>query len=378
VTAAAFDFVAEIRKRPRTWMFVAWTIFGLYYGARNVISAFARGRQIDWSRDFLYELIYWYSWALMMPLIVWLVRRARRRLATGNAVLAIAAAGIVITPVHGALEATLAISFDRFVLGVTPDQIARNLPAIRRAVLLGCFTGYVTYWIIVGLDFAIGYYRGFHERRVAAADLERHLTQARLQNLRAQLHPHFLFNTLNTVSILMMRDLAGARQVLTRLGDLLRLTLQSSDAQEVTVRDEIDYVRRYLDIEQVRFSDRLSVAVDVDPRALDARIPAMILQPLVENSIRHGIAAKSSSGAVAIRIRRANDAVQISVQDDGPGFDGTRAEGVGLSNTRARLSQLYGPAQSLATAAAPGGGALVTITLPYRMLDPEAGLRPAR
>lgn len=361
------ELISRIRRRPGAWMLAAWTLFGLYYGTRNVISATARGRQIDWNRDFLYELIYWYGWALMTPLILWFSRRARLRLTPGKAVAAIAAFGVIVTPLQGALEATIAVGFDRFVMRVPPEQISRNLPLIVRAVLLGCFTGYVTYWIIVGIDFAIAYYRGYHDREVSAADLERRLSEARLQNLRAQLHPHFLFNTLNTVSILMMRDLASARQVLARLGDLLRLTLQSSNAQEVSVRDEVDYVRRYLDIEQVRFSDRLKVDIDVDPRALDAMMPAMILQPLVENAIRHGVAAKSTAGALSVRIRRLDGNLELRVQDDGPGFPHSPVEGVGLSNTRSRLAQLYGSAQRFETSNAPAGGAVVTISIPYRV-----------
>jgi sensor histidine kinase YesM len=183
-----------------------------------------------------------------------------------------------------------------------------------------------------------------------------------------QLHPHFLFNTLHAVSTLLHRDPDAADEMLSQLSDLLRMTLENFGLQEVSLREELEFIRRYLDIQQTRFQDRLRVTIDVPPETLDARVPNQALQPIVENAIHHGLEGRTGSGTIEIRARGRAAMLQLSVRDDGPGLAATwqvaQQEGIGLSNTRARLKQLYGSLASLDLSNHPLGGTVVTLLIP--------------
>ena len=235
------------------------------------------------------------------------------------------------------------------------------------------------YWVIVSVHHAFDYYRQVQERELRAAELEKRLAQARLQALQMQLNPHFLFNTLHAISSLMHKEVEAADRMITRLSDLLRYALESTDAQEVPLRQELDFLERYLEIEQTRFGDRLAVRVDVAPDTLDALVPNLVLQPLVENAIRHGIEPRSQGGRIELRCRRENGRLVLEVRDNGVGLspNGKLEEGVGLSNTRARLEQLYGEKHSFAFGEAPGGGLAVRLELPFRALKDTQTLRSA-
>jgi len=227
--------------------------------------------------------------------------------------------------------------------------------------------------------YGIGYARQHRAREIAASRLETELTEARLAALKAQLHPHFLFNAFNSVSALLGRDPAAAREMLARLESLLTLTLERAEAQEVTLAEELRVVEMYAGIEGVRFSDRLSVEVDVDPRLHDVLVPHLVLQPLVENAVKHGIAARPGPGRIAVSARADGGRIVLSVADDGPGTSAdsaSRGEGIGLANTRARLAQLYGAAAALAVESAAGRGTRVTVTLPLRRA-PRAPEKPS-
>ena len=206
-----------------------------------------------------------------------------------------------------------------------------------------------------------------------AAQLETQLARAQLDALRTQLHPHFLFNTLNTISVLMREDVATANRMLLRLSELLRLALKNAGTHEVSLRQEMEFLRSYLEIERTRFQHRLKVQTEIDPEALDALVPNLILQPLVENAIRHGVAPRPTQSTIEIRALRRNGRVELRVRDDGPGIDEMRKEaaagGIGLSNTRARLDKLYGAAHSFQLSPADGGGTQVTITIPFHPAD---------
>jgi sensor histidine kinase YesM len=198
------------------------------------------------------------------------------------------------------------------------------------------------------------------------------LTLAQLEALKMQLHPHFLFNTLHSISALVHRDPDAADRMIARLGDFLRLTLENSGAAEVSLQKELEFLTCYLEIERVRFQDRLTTSVEVEPSALDSPVPNLILQPIVENALRHGVAQSSAPGRVEISAKRENGSLRIRVRDNGPGLNrvtGSREafkEGVGLSNTRARLEQLYGESHRFEMSDAPDGGLLVTMVIPAR------------
>jgi signal transduction histidine kinase len=219
---------------------------------------------------------------------------------------------------------------------------------------------------ILGLGHAHNYYRRYRKGELAASRLEAQLARAQLQVLKMQMHPHFLFNTLNAISALLHRDIDLADRMIARLGDLLRLTLENAGTQEVTLQQELDFVGVYLEIEGARLGPRLGVHFAVEPETRSACVPNLILQPLVENAIRHGIAPYPRAGRIEIAARRAEGRLEIQVRDDGPGVGTECKEGVGLSNTRARLQQLYGPAHSFEMVNGPERGLTVTLTVPFR------------
>jgi two-component system, LytTR family, sensor kinase len=223
--------------------------------------------------------------------------------------------------------------------------------------------------------YGVSYARRHRAREIAASRLETELAGARLSALKAQLHPHFLFNAFNSVSALLGRDPAAAREMLARLESLLRVTLERADAQEVALAEELRVVEMYAGIEGVRFSDRLRVEIDAAPALRGALVPHLLLQPLVENAVKHGIAARPGPGRIAVSARAEGGRLVLSVADDGPGApaDGaSRGEGIGLANTRARLAQLHGPGAALSVESAEGRGTRVTVTLPLRFATSSA------
>ena len=237
---------------------------------------------------------------------------------------------------------------------------------------------FIVYLVVLGVGLARNYYVRYQARleetrrleaeatelRAEAAELHAQVTDARLNALRTQLNPHFLFNTLNAVSTLVDEDPPGARRMIARLSDLLRHTLEG-DEQEITLARELEMLRRYLDIMEVRFQDKLEVSIEAEASLDDALVPNLVLQPLVENAFRHGLALMQTAGRVVVRVARDDGDLVLTVRDNGRGPAKEVREGVGLANTRARLTQLYGARQRLALTAAEGGGALVEVRFPY-------------
>ncbi|HLW76600.1 MAG TPA: histidine kinase, partial [Bryobacteraceae bacterium] len=211
-------------------------------------------------------------------------------------------------------------------------------------------------WLLFGVRHAMEYYRRDRMREVAESRLQAQLARAQVDVLRAQLQPHFLFNTLHAISALMYRDVESADRMMTRLSDFLRLTLDSSGVQEVTLKREMEYLDKYIEIEQVRFGERLRIERRIEPRALDLLVPNLALQPLVENAVRYAIAPRAAGGRIEIVAKVVGDELWIEVKDDGAGATGGVKEGVGLSNTRARLEQLYGKWARLELGNAESGG----------------------
>jgi LytS/YehU family sensor histidine kinase len=222
------------------------------------------------------------------------------------------------------------------------------------------------YWAVVGLHHTIDYYSRYQDREVQAAQLQAQLAQAQLDVLKMQLHPHFLFNTLNSISVLMQTDVQAAKSTLVCLSQLLRGALQASKSHEVALRQEVEFLQNYLEIEQTRFQDRLTTRVRVDPDALDAQVPYFILQPLVENAIRHGGAER-----VDVDVERREDSIHITVSDGGPGAQerspAGAGNGIGLANTQARLEKLYGSRSLLEFRNSPEGGFTAAVTIPFRV-----------
>src|SRR6058998_2734353 len=323
--------------KQRLWLLgiLTWTVLGLMSAAQNAAWRAYTDRPIDWVRIVPTSLADWLTCGMFTPAFFWMVRRFPIRGERWWSSL----------PIH--LAASLVFVF----LKVTAytrlfNALNPGLHRTYRDVLFGGFYGdLLAYWGAVGVIHAIEYYRESRERQVEAARLDGALRAAELENLRAQLQPHFLFNTLQSISTLIHRDQAAADRMLTDLSDLLRLSLRHTAAQEVPLRDELGFLGRYLDIMRVRFGDRLAIVVDAAADVLDAMVPSLVLQPLAENAIRHGMADRTDRGHVAVRAVRDGGAVRLEVSDDGLGMGGAspaEGNGIGLANTRERLARLYG------------------------------------
>jgi sensor histidine kinase YesM len=257
----------------------------------------------------------------------------------------------------------------------------RALPAFliyKYYVLLSNFlVGLVVYGLILAVGVALNYYGQYRQEELRASQLEAQLAQSQLQALKMQLHPHFLFNTLNSISALQLVDLRAAQKMMARLGDFLRMTLDNVGAQEVTLKEEIEFLRCYLEIEHTRFDKRLTTRLLIAPDTLDAKVPNLILQPIVENAIRHGIAPRLAPGIISISAQRENGLLRMQVVDNGEGLTentGNKAgpaEGLGLANTRSRLQHLYGSKARLHLANAREGGLVVTLEIPFILSTTE-------
>jgi hypothetical protein len=351
------------RRRNRQLVFLFWVLpaFVAAYGMHIVSVRYNPG--LTFVEKFGGQLLNWASWGVWALLIFAILDRlgaANARWTTMALVLVPLNAIVVLAQILVAAGVTRLYGFgESFPLEST---IAVGM-RVSGAIFV------VTFWAIVGAHAGIRWYEAWRAEAVRSAQLSADLSAAQLRALRAQLNPHFLFNSLNSVVTLIGRDPAGAERMLVRLSDLLRGTLALSSDQEVPLRRELELVEQYLDIEQIRFRDRLSVEWTVDDVARDAAVPALALQPLIENAIVHGTSRNTGGGRITVAATVDGSARQISVRDNGPGpnADGARAgTGIGLSNLRERLNRLYGNAAALSLADAPGGGALATLTLPFR------------
>lgn len=224
------------------------------------------------------------------------------------------------------------------------------------------------YWPVLGLAHLVAFRQKYLDREVRAAELQAQLAEAQLRALKMQVQPHFFFNTLHSISSLMHTDVQAADKMITRLSELLRMSLEGADTQECPLWQEIEFLDKYLQIEQIRFSDRLSVSLDIAPDTCDATVPYMILQPLVENAVRHGISKLTKEGKICILAHRENGWLRLAVQDNGPGFSlATKGEdgGLGLSNTRERMEKLYGERQCFSVRHLSEGGVEVCVQVPF-------------
>lgn len=342
---------------------VLWSLIGLAFAGQFYLSSSLIGRSITWTQAISYSLADWYVWAVLSWPIAHLSRRVSAEPHSPWRIAAIhlgSALGFALTYVilralvgqaHGWLideEATFAEVFVPLFVKTYPFNL-------------------LIYGVIVSVTHALDYYRKYHERTVQALELEKHLTEARLQSLLRQLKPHFLFNALNGIASLMYSDVAAAEKMLVRLSELLRQTMSQTGAPLTPLKAEIAFLERYLEIERIRFRDRLTVQFEIDPATLDAQVPSMILQPLVENAIRHGIEPQMRSGRIRLRSGLDGDNLILSVSDNGGGLPpgGFKREGIGLANSRARLAELYGDQQRFEVFNEAEGGLCVRLTFPF-------------
>jgi two-component system LytT family sensor kinase len=356
------------RSWPLVW---AWSLavwFVVWALMSSQVYAYYRGRDlpVPWIR-FVASLAESLLWGLVSPLVLWFCWRWPLSGGRWRTTLPLHLLAGLLLPAAFIAPATLA----RYALGralADPSLYQPLSPGLLFHFLVG---NIFTYIDVVAVGHALHYARDSRAKDLRASRLEARLAEAQLQVLRMQLHPHFLFNTLHTISALMHKDLKAADRMLALLGDLLRDSFAKIGAQEVTLKQELDFLERYLEIEKTRFQDRLRVETKIDPETLDAEVPNLLLQPLVENALRHGIARRREAGLIELVARRENGRLELRVRDDGPGLPSeaemSRRGGVGLANTQARLQQLYGSAHRFELLNRPEGGLEVVLSLPFRV-----------
>lgn len=339
-----------------------WTLVGLAFASQFYLSSAQIGRSVTWTQAITYSLADWYVWAILSLPILALARRFPPDVAQPWR----------IASIH--LFAALVTSFVYVVLRSAVGQVQSlivgepvTFSEVFRPLVVKTFPfNLLIYGVIISVSHAVDYYRKYHDRTVHTLELEKHLAEARLQSLLRQLKPHFLFNTLNGIASLMHRDVDAADRMLVRLSELLRVTMNRSGQPLTSVREEITFIEKYLEIERIRFSDRLQTTVQVAPDAFETKVPSLIIQPLVENAIRHGIEPNTRNGLIEVSVQRQGDVLELTVRDNGVGMPagGFTREGIGLGNTRARLRELYGDRHRFELANHPDGGLVVRLTLP--------------
>lgn len=340
-----------------------WTLVGLAFASQIYLQSNLLGHSITWGEAIRYSLEEWYVYGALSFPVVWLARRFPPE---GGRLWFTAC-------VH--LGAALVFSLSYVLLGALVGQVDSSITGesatygeVFHPLLVRTFPyNLLIYGVIVSFSHAFDYYRKYHERTVQTLELEKHLTEARLQALLRQLKPHFLFNTLNGIASLMHTDVEAADRMLVRLAELLRITMAHTGAPQTTLRKEVSFIERYLEIEKIRFRSRLEVTIAIDEDALDGQIPSLILQPVVENAVRHGIEPHARIGRIELRGVRQNGQLILTVFDNGGGIPsgGPKKEGIGLSNTRARLTELYGARQQFELVNRPEGGLCVRMEIPF-------------
>jgi two-component system LytT family sensor kinase len=346
-------------------IFGVWTLLAVILAGTNALYRVNLGEPARFWHGLSVNLLDYWIWAALTPVIFYFAKKfpfQRRKLIRTIAIHF--GFYLLLTLAHEVLAQLLGIP-----AGV-PDAYRASI--FRYRFIASLYDSLWMYWPAVGIWSLIEYYQRYRERDMRAAQLKEQLTRAELQALRNQLHPHFLFNTLNSVASLMHEDVQAADDMLADLSHLLRVYLSGNEEQEIPLRQEIELLNTYLRIQKRRFEDRLSSSIDVPASLLDASFPALLLQPLVENAILHGIAPRPIPGKVSVCARSEGDRLRLDVVDDGTGLSSESKDRIGLANTRSRLRQLYGDRHTFQIANRVPTGVTVTMTIPLRFLTSPA------
>ncbi len=319
--------------------FTVCTILTMFFFGQQYFWAYSNDKEFNFWADFSYQAIYHYMWGILFFVIIWLAKRFR--IEKNNLAVAVPlhiVFGLMVAFVHRFF------SFVPYIYIFYPHKTGDGFISygMLNKVISGAFDSFLAYFFLLGLYYGYEYYKQYKEHLIKSQELETQLAQAQLQALKMQLQPHFLFNTMHAISTLMEENVAIARKMLTRLSDLLRQTLDNIGVQEVTFQQELDFVKSYLEIELTRFHDRLQVEYEIAQDVLNAGVPNLILQPLVENAIKHGISPKAEGGKVIISAKPVNDRLELMICDNGKGNGSAEiTEGLGIKNTRLRLERMY-------------------------------------
>lgn len=351
------------RLKSRALAFGFWTLLALSYALSAGFSELAEGNPATWTRMVIWNLTNFWLWMLLVPGIAWLGR--------------VTAAGswgrFCLVHIPASLGVALGQTLVRISLfwelcGARQASVHTLGQYLRGELVDNLHLAVLTYWVVLVVLRGLESNRHLREERVRRAELETQLAQSQLQALRTQIQPHFLFNTLNAISALALAEPLQARKMISRLSDLLRLTLEEHHLQLLPLSRELEFVRHYLEIQRERFRDRLDTHFEVTEQALRAEVPCMILQPLVENALQHGLLPKVSRGTLRILAHCEGQHLRVAVEDDGLGLPAAGiVEGVGLGNTRARLEKLFGAAASLQMQTREGGGTRVEVRVPLQV-----------
>lgn len=343
--------------------FGGWTLLVLIFTTQFYLTAQYGVDALTWRAAFFIAGSEWYVWAILsVPLYVLVKRFSFKRERWLRSGLLYFFLGVVVTVLKGGVDVAL---LERLLQA----SLISAVPARFQSADVVYFN-FLIYGAVLAGSFALTFYDRYRTREVQLSQLEAQLTQAQLTALKMQLHPHFLFNTLHTIGILNHTNVEEANRVLVLLSDLLRLTLDATGQQEVPLKDELDFLERYIEIERARFPDRLQVEMDISSETLDAYVPNLILQPLVENAIRHGISKMTTAGRIRVQASHSNGQLMLAVIDNGPGMpsgDALPEEGVGLQNVQARLAQMYGSHHHFALQEAETGGVQVSVHFPFHV-----------
>ncbi|SEU38830.1 Histidine kinase [Myxococcus fulvus] len=353
-------------------LMLVYAVPGVIAALHTWVYAQAKDPSYSFTRALLVQLPPWQYWAFATPVVLGLGRRFRLERGVWPRALAVhvAALAVLMVPYVTLIYFVSRAAGEKWLAETSLGQM---LPLMMAKHVI---TSLLIYGTLVAIGYAVEYHRRYREGELAQSQLETRLAHAQLDVLRAQLHPHFLFNTLNAISVLVRKqDTAGSIRMLTGVSELLRMTLNSTGRQRVPLHEDLDFLERYLDIEQTRFQDRLQVVRAIDPVTLGALVPSLILQPLVENAIKHGLAVRAGSGCVELHASREGTRLVLEVLDDGPGLapgwerqDG----GIGVANVRARLQQLYADRHVFSLENRTEGGVRARLELPFQSASAEA------
>jgi two-component system LytT family sensor kinase len=353
----------------KTRLFAAlWLVYSAYMAVQVYVMQARFGPGMPWAEAISTQFLYGGLWLALTPLILLFARRIPFRKGRWPVAFVVHfLLGIAVAVVQAWLFTFIIAGFKAATGGPPVD-----FSVFFRRLASFFDYGIHLYWLVIVLDHVHEYYFIARRHELNAATLGAQLAQARLRALTMQIRPHFLFNTLNAISVLVRSEPETARSMIAHLAALLRQTLSMTEQQEVSLGTEIDFLRHYLEIEKTRFSDRLSVDIAVDPGALDALVPAMILQPLVENAVKHGVSKNSGAGTISVTGARRDGLLRLAVRNNGGGWDGEEPpEGIGLSNTRSRLRHLYGDRQEFSLRSIAGNTVVAEVTIPFHTAKEE-------
>jgi two-component system, LytTR family, sensor kinase len=350
----------RLTTRERLLIFAFWTGLAILSAVNGLLNAPGFIRVMAPTGPVVLAFLEAWLWAAFTPMIFRLsASMPPERMRKGLRVLLLIAIGLALS-----ITIYLIVDITRDLIIIPPRRPRHRVSPLGEIARFRFINQFVFYIAVLAAGYARAYFLRDRRQEAQATLLKAQLAEAQLNALRMQINPHFLFNTLHAMSALVERDPAGVRKMIARLSELLRHTTDSSARDLIPLRDELDFLRRYIEIMEIRFQGRLRVTVDVEDTTLDALVPNLILQPIVENALEHGASRVAGMGEIEIRGRRDGERIVLAVRDNGPGVDSSRGSGIGLANTRARLTQLYGDAARVELSSGEQGGAVAEIVIP--------------